>query len=188
MRKTRASPLWNYLNERGVLERGDAAEIRQAKEEYRSQYMKNYKYSYKRKKKDFAITCTAQEQEQVEALAKMHGLKPSTFLKKAVFAYCNHTYIVPQVSVMHSILQLLLRYETIIARVGERDKGAWYKTDRNYEKLEEAVEAMRNGVQNEFTNPPRLETVICQTLRQKPEYLKTIQTILREHDSEKHGA
>ena len=188
MRKTRKnSSLLQYLTTSGVLERGSEQEIKEAKREFRKKYQKEYKQQYKKRNKDFAITCDAEEQVQLKIAAQKHGLKPSSFLKKAVFAYCNQTYLIPNVNIMNRILQLLLRYETMIERIAEKDKGAWYKTDRSYQDLEEAIAAIRNEVQEAFANPPRLEAVIRQTIQQKPEYRKTIQTIIAEYDSQKHG-
>ena len=185
MRKTRRSSLWNYLNQVGVLERGDEDEIRQAKKQYRQLYLKRYKQSYKRRNTDFTITCNPEEKARLIVAAHAHGLKPVHFLKKAAFAYCRQVYLVPHVEVMHSILQLLLRYETTIERVVEKDKGAWYKADRRYEELEQAVTAMREGVQNTLANPSLLETVIRQTLRKsrsiKPSFKKFYSS-----DSEKY--
>lgn len=152
----RNSPLWAYLNERGVLERGNEDEICKAKKEYRREYLKAYKKRRNKTTKEFSISCNPKETKAIVTGALEHALLPSTFIKKAVFAYLEKSYITPHIHMLHLLQQILLRSESLIRRIAEKDKStSWFRSNNSYSDLEAIIRDLQSQVTHTLTNPPK---------------------------------
>jgi len=185
-RVKRNSQLWHYLNTLGILEKGTEEQIRQAKQEYRKNYLRNYKKEKKGVKKEFSITCNREEVERLSQVAKAHGISPSRFLKKAAFAYTEKKFVIPYIGTLYHIEQLLLNCKSNIERIAEREPGAWFKQDRNYAELERVVQTTQKQIVEIFSNPPSLESVIEQALIDQPTYIEKLKKIIAHYDSQKY--
>jgi hypothetical protein len=182
-RVKRNSKLFKYLNSLGVLERGVESEIKAAKLEYRRQYLKKYKTEWKQNKKELVVTCSKEELARLVQGAKSNGSSPGRFFKKAAFAYLDQAFIIPHLATLQHIEQLLLNCKSNVERIAEREPGAWFKQDRNYADLEKTIQQIQMQIIETFAHPPTLETVITQTLKDKPEYIEIFKKIIANYDS-----
>src|SRR5665213_956030 len=130
--------LWAYMEQQGKLD-ASGDELICIKKQWRKQYEKEYKQQKRLKNKEYIITFDKAEAGKIRKAAADHGMKEALFLKKAIGAYLHTVYVLRDKAVLDRILQLLLRYQSVIEQVESRDKGAWYKADRSYDNLNSAI-------------------------------------------------
>jgi hypothetical protein len=159
-------------------------ELAQIKKQWRRQYEKSYKQQRRLEKKEYTVSFDKVEVGKIRKAAADHRIKEAPFLKKAVGGYLNTEYIVRDKAVLDRVLQILLRYQSVIDQVQSRDNGAWYKPDKSYENLNHAVNEMRSQIVDEFSHPPRLTEEVKRAIKENPDFVKTLKSILAEYDFE----
>ncbi len=178
----RTSGLWAYLENMGKTD-ASGEELKALRREYRRAYMKAYKQSERRRNRHYTLTFKRAETEGIRKTAKEHRLTENAFLKKAVFAYLTTSFVVRDKIVLDQILQALLRCQATIQQVQDRDKGGWFKGDRDYEGLSKALSKMTKEVTDAFSNPPRLHEEILSALANNPNFIETLRQIVKDNDS-----
>ncbi len=149
-RRRKNSPFWEYLEKKGVLEKGTDEEIKAAKREYKKIYLLDYKRKQREKKPEFTISFSKEKNEyqRVEVEAKRHKLSMSKFIKEAALAYISKTYIVPDRQKVAELEQILSQCLNEVQRI-TRDRF-----DRNkLETIEKRIEKLQSDVDRLFRNP-----------------------------------
>src|ERR1700682_361398 len=109
MRKARHSAMWEYLESVGVLEKGSDAEIKAAKKAYWKIYFTKYKKQQRSSKPEYTVNFSKEkkEYERISLAAKKHNMTVTAFLRSAVLAYMNHTFVVPDRMLVARLEQML---------------------------------------------------------------------------------
>ncbi|MBS1684020.1 MAG: hypothetical protein JSS76_04655 [Bacteroidetes bacterium] len=176
----RNSALWAYLEGLGKTDAcGD--ELRALKAEYRRLYMKSYKRNERRRNQHYTLSFKRTETEIIRKAAKEHNLTENTLMKKAISAYLTSSFVIRDKIVLDRILQALLRCQSSIQQIQDRDKGRWFKADNDYENLSKVVAKIREEVTEAFANPPKLYDEIVSAIKRNPDFINTLRSIVDEH-------
>ncbi|HTB30847.1 MAG TPA: hypothetical protein VK808_02415 [Bacteroidia bacterium] len=166
MRKIKQnSPIWQYLNSVGVLEKGIVEEIKSAKKQYRKDYLLTYKQKQRKEKKEYTVMLSREngEFERITVAAKKHSLPVTVFLKTATLAYLNQYYIVPdraQLAKMEQLLAQCLNQVQTITRT--KEKYSWER-EQKYEAIEKRIIQLENQIREVLSNPPLVSKNDSQT-------------------------
>ena len=150
--------MWEYLESVGVLEKGSDAEIKAAKKAYRKKYLLEYKQTQRIKKPEYTINFKKDNGEYSRILlaAKRHHMTISAFLRLAVIAYLNRTYIVPDPLQVVRLEQLLSDcLNEIKSIIKPREKYFWEREQR-IELIEKSIQRLEAKVNDLFRNPTLL--------------------------------
>src|SRR5256885_15122527 len=109
MRRNRNSKLWDYLEMSGVLENGNDAEIKSAKQSYRKKYFLEYKQKQRISKPEYVINFSKEngEHKKITVAAKGHKMTVTAFVHAASLAYLSNAFIVPDRIQIAHLEQLL---------------------------------------------------------------------------------
>ncbi len=106
--------IYRFLEETGVLQSGDAAQIEAAKALYYRNYKRQWRKAKRHAEKVFEITLDANEYSIIETAAKKHNMSKTAFIKAAALAYSRQQYIVPRLEVLYELKELLaLNYDAL---------------------------------------------------------------------------
>jgi hypothetical protein len=155
----RSNELWNYLEQSGVLERGDDAEIKAVKKEYRKRYLLEYKRAQRTKKREITIGLDASTGEWSKFLraAKRHHLSLPAFIKSAVDAYLDQKYLVPDPYQVAQLEQLLSFTLNEIQEIAGR-RGNFYGLQNEYLKeIEVKIERLEGEINRIFRHPNKMQ-------------------------------
>src|ERR1035437_8416243 len=125
MSKKNNSAMWDYLESLGILEKGTDEEIKAAKKAYRKIYFLKYKQKQRENKPEFSVYFSNENGEygRVESAAKKHNMTVTAFIKKAVMAYIEQKYIIPdplQIGKLEQVLSECLNEVQKILKTKER--------------------------------------------------------------------
>jgi hypothetical protein len=154
MRTRKNSPLWEYLESSGVLEKGSDEEIKAARKRYWKKYFLEYKQKQRKNKPEFIVHFSKSKGEYVSIVeaARKHQLKVSAFLKAAAFAYLNRTYIVPNRLMIANLEQLLSNCLNEIKSIAYTKEKFWER-EQKLERIEKRVEKLETQMSDVFKNP-----------------------------------
>ena len=119
--------LWDYLDSTGVLFRGIDSEIKAAKKEYRKNYLLAYKKWQRGNKPEYSVYISRDngELQKVKTAARTHRMTISGYLKLAVLAYIDKSFVVPDSLAIAKIEALLSKCYTEIQMLA-KDKRMLY--------------------------------------------------------------
>ncbi|MCW3128285.1 MAG: hypothetical protein JWO03_3943 [Bacteroidetes bacterium] len=166
MSRRKSSGVLDYLQSiEGLLEKGDALEIAEARQRYWA--MKNKEYQARRRGRlcEVKITLTPEENKRMAREAKLRTMPLSTFLKQSGLAYVQQVYVAPDAVAVKRIEAHLSRVLTAIERIAARETKNWIMRDNDYSELRQSVREMKTQVHNELTNP----TLLLATIAAHPE-------------------
>lgn len=157
MRKTpKDSPLWKYLEARGVLENGTDEQIIAAKRQYRKNYLHHFKQRQRKVKPGFTVMLSKEngQYDSISLAAKKHSLAITAYLRDAALAYTNQYYIVPDKAQVARLEQLLAQYLNEVQRIDPvKEKYSWER-EQKYEAIEKSIVAMKVQIREALSNPP----------------------------------
>lgn len=184
MKPKRNSKLWAYLEAGGWLARGETG-IQEGKKAFYREYHKNYKQNQRAKGRIISSYFKASEVTQLAMAAQKYGVSDSQVVKMLVSAYLHQEYLVPHPQVLVSIKQSLLRCQSDIERIAERDKGGFLRLDRNYDDLQAIIRQAQADIQQAFADPPSLISAIEAALRKNPAFADTLRNLLAAYDPQR---
>ncbi|MBK7957226.1 MAG: hypothetical protein IPK03_03410 [Bacteroidetes bacterium] len=184
---SKKSQLYKYLNDLGVLERGDELEIKQAKANYRREYLTKYKKTYRGQKKHIAVILNELEHSTITKEAKKNGIAMPSFIKQSALAYLNNAYLTPHPHAILEIKQLVYAVHNHIKTIAEKESKKWYGTINNYDTLKQMILDIHTRVKLEYMRPVLLEQAIEQELARNPVFKDKLYQILKDNDSKKPG-
>lgn len=175
------SMLYKYLNDLGVLERGDETEIKQAKAAYRKQYLKEFKSQYRKKKKHIAVILNELELDTITKEAKKNGIALPSFIKQSALAYLNNSFVTPHPHTILEIKQIVYTVHNHIKAIAEKENKKWFGNINSYDNLKQMIIDVHTRVNHEFSKPVSLEQVIRHELVKNPVFKEKLFQILKEH-------
>lgn len=176
--------MWDYLDALGVLERGNDEEIKLAKKAYRKQYFTLHKRKIRAKRKEFTIGFTNDEGELLKLMhtASMHKMKVSSFLKSAVMAYIDKTYVVPDSYQIAEIEQALSQCLNEIQTFVKQKERFNFQREYKYERIEKRIMQLESDIHAILRNPYTLPELVKKKIAEKPALKYELLTLLNNHD------
>ncbi len=148
--------MWDYLESIGILEHGTDSQIKEAKKVYRKNYLLKYKQTQRANKPEFNISFSDKNGEyaRVKTSAVKHNLTVTSFIKKAVLAYIENKYVVPnndQISRLEQVLSECLNEVQKIVKTKER---FLFDREDKYKAIEKRIEKLEAEIDGIFRHPP----------------------------------
>lgn len=167
--------LWAYLESTGVLTNGTDAEIKAAKKQYRKQYILNYKRNQRIENVEYSILLSAKngELEKIKTEADRHKTTNTAFLKLAVLAYINKTFIVPDKAQVAQLEQLLMK---CLNEIKLLSGSRFFKDGEKikYELLAKRIEKLEIELSALFRKPPEIEEYINNETERNPDFKQNL--------------
>ncbi|MFA6922884.1 MAG: hypothetical protein WC223_01400 [Bacteroidales bacterium] len=178
--------MWEYLDSIGVLESGNDEEIKKAKKEYRKKYILQHRQKVRKTKPEFTINLSRDngEYSRIEHTAKQHKMKITKFLKSAVLAYINKTFIVPdrlQIAELEQLLSQCLNEIQTIVKQKERHN---YEREQKLELIEKRIEKLEEEINKILKQPYTIEELVIKGIEEKPTLKEHLLAILTKNDNQ----
>ena len=172
------SAYYKYLDP--FLEKGNDAEIKKAKAEWRRKYKAEWRKFNRKENKEIAVAWSKNELNILKVESKKHKLSNTQFIKKAVMAYTDKRYIVPDVLAVRTLLQFLgMEYNSIQEMMSEKELNL-HSGRLLLEKIDEQEKAIRVAMYS----PKTLEQLISETIRKdhkaKASIYKLLETLTHD--------
>lgn len=146
--------LKRYLIEEVIQPGITSEEIQSAKKQYRKQYQKVYQQQYTKKKQRKSLLFTKPEYRQLEEAAKQHQIKPATFAKRAIFAYLDKQYIVPNENQIHNLKMALKSIGTNINQIAYKTNSTGQLSAKDFESLFQLLHQLEDRMLSALKHPP----------------------------------
>lgn len=153
------SAYYKYLDP--YLEKGNNAEIKKAKAEWRRKYKAEWRKLNRKENKEITVPWTRNELKILITESKKHKLSNTQFIKKAVMAYTDKRYIVPDVLAVRTLLQFLaMEYNSILEMVSDK-----VLNQQSGRLLMEKIDEQEKAIRVALYSPKTLEQLITETIR-----------------------
>ncbi|MFA6924901.1 MAG: hypothetical protein WC223_11695 [Bacteroidales bacterium] len=178
--KKHTGGMWEYLDSTGVLERGIDEEIKQAKKEYRKIYFTKHKRKQRTIKREITIRFSKDNNEfsRIDFVAKQHKMKLTAFLRSAVLAYLNKTYIVPDRLQIAELEQLLSQCLNEIQTIVKQKEKYSFEREQKYEAIEKLIEKLGEEINKILKQPYTIEELVIKGIEEKPSLKEQLLAIL----------
>lgn len=155
MRLKRSSPLWEYLEASGVLEKGTDEEIKAVKREYRKKYLLSYKRTKRNDNKEYTISLRkgGREHSLLIKNAKVHSLTVPTFIYQSALAYIEQKYLVPNPYKVAELGQMLSECLNEIRAIATRRDRFFWDAEMKLERVEKRIIKLEESIDQLFRNP-----------------------------------
>ena len=178
--------MWEYLDSIGILENGSDEEIKQAKRAYRKKYFTLHKRKQRALKHEFTLRFSKDNGEFVNIAntAKKHNMKISEFLKSAVMAYIEQSFVVPdqwQVTELEQILSQCLNEIQSIVKQKERYS---YEREYKYELIEKKIEKLESEIKSVLRCPYTINEIVLKEIELKPFLKEQLITMLTQNKND----
>ncbi|MEO8087791.1 MAG: hypothetical protein ABI763_13275 [Bacteroidota bacterium] len=157
MRKRKNSPMWEFLQASGVLEKGSDEEIKAVKKEYRKKYFLEFKKKQRKNKPEFTLHFSNAngEYERIRQASRKHHVSIPSFIKSAAFAYLERTYLVPNRLMVAHLEKLLADCLNEIKSIANTKERFWER-EQKLDRIERRIEKLETDVSELFRNPTLL--------------------------------
>ncbi|MFA6924740.1 MAG: hypothetical protein WC223_10875 [Bacteroidales bacterium] len=184
--KRHKGAIWNYLDSIGVLENGTDEEIKLAKRNYRKIYFTKQKRLQRKSKQEITLRFSKEKGElsKVEHHARRHKMKNTEFLKSAVLAYINKTYIVPDSLQIAELEQLLSACLNEIQTIVKQKEKYSYERELKYEIIEKKIEKLEEEINKILKQPYTIEELVEKEIKEKPALKEQLLAILNKDDNQ----
>ncbi len=158
MRRKKASPLWEYLEASGVLEKGTDEEIKAVKREYRKNYLLSYKRTKRNDNKEYTISLKrgSREHSLLFKNAKVHSLSVPTFIYQSALAYLEQKYLVPNPYQVAEMEQMISECLNEIREIATRRDRFFWDAEMKLERVEKRIIKLEESVNQLFRNPSKI--------------------------------
>ena len=159
MSRKNNSGMWEYLDAVGVLEKGTDEEIKAAKKAYRKKYFLEYKQKQRSNKPEYTINFKKENGEhgRISLAAKQHKMTVTSFIRSAVLAYLNRTYIVPDRLQIARLEQLLSDCLNEIKSIIKPKERYFWEQEQRIELIEKRIQNLEAQVNDIFRYPPLMQ-------------------------------
>ena len=178
--KKQSGGMWEYLDSLGILENGSDEAIKQAKKDYRKLYFTKHKQKQRALFHEYTIRFSKEKVEyaKVDGMAKQHNMKINAFIKSAVLAYINKTYIVPDRLQIARLEQLTAQCLNEIQSIVKQKEKYSYEREQKYELLEKRFEKLEDDISSVLKCPYTIEELIIKGIQEKPSLQEALLAIL----------
>ena len=158
MNRKNNSGMWDYLDSVGVLEKGTDEEIKAAKKAYRKKYFLEYKQKQRITKPEYTINFKKENGEhgRISLAAKKHNMTVTFFIRSAVLAYLDRTYIVPDRVQVARLEQLLADCLNEIKSIIKPRERYFWEREQRIELIDKRIQKLEMQIGEVFRNPPLL--------------------------------
>jgi hypothetical protein len=172
--------LWAYLDECGVLEKGDEAAIKQAKKAYRKIYFTRYKQHKRKSHPEFTVSLSKEngDYQKIKTAAKEHKLSLPAFLKKATLAYLNEKYLIPDEEQLENIEILLSECLNEIQKIVKQRERIFWGKEQKIRDIETIITRLEIKIEEQLSQAPNLKEIIKKELQSNPDLGKQLLAIL----------
>jgi hypothetical protein len=172
--------MWEYLDSIGILENGTDEQIEKAKKDYRKIYFTKHKRVQRTLKREFTLRFSKEKGEYttIELKAKQHRMKITAFLKSAVLAYINKTYIAPDRLKIAELEQLLSQCLNEIQTIVKQKEKYSYEREEKYELIEKRIEKLEEEISTILKCPYTIEELVLKGIEEKPTLKEQLLSIL----------
>jgi len=178
--------MWEYLDSLGVLERGIDEEIKLAKKAYRKKYFTLHKRKQRAKRKEYTIGFTNENGELLKLAytAGQHQMKVTEFIKSAVMAYIDKTYVVPDKYRIAEIELALSQCLNEIQGIVKQKERFSFQREFKYERIESRIKRLETDIYSILRTPQTLEDLIIKEIKEKPKLKEQLINLLTQfnHD------
>ena len=159
MSKKNNCGMWDYLDVVGVLEKGTDEEIKAAKKAYRKKYFLAYKQKQRSNRPEYTINFKKENGEhgRISLAAKQHKMTVSSFLRCAVLAYLERTYIVPDRLQVARLEQMLSDCLNEIKSIIKPKEKYFWEREKRIELIEKSIQKLEARVNDIFRHPPQMQ-------------------------------
>lgn len=184
--KKQKGGMWEYLDSIGVLEKGSDEEIKQAKKAYRKKYFTLHKRKQRALKREFTIRFSNENGEFINVAnsAKQHNLKISEFLKSAIMAYINQSFVVPDHWQLAQLEQLLAQCLNEIQGIVRQKERYSFDREYKYELIEKRIGKLEDEIHTVLKNPYTIEEIVIRGIGEKPSLKEALLAILTKHKND----
>ena len=184
--RKRKGGMWEYLESTGVLERGSKEEITEAKKTYRKKYFLLHKRKQRALKREFTLRFSKQNGELINIAntAKQHKMKITEFLKSAVLAYIDKTYVVPDRLQIAELEQTLAQCLNEIQTIVKQKERYSYDREYKYELIEKRIEQLEFEIINVLKCPYTINEIVLKEIEAKPNLKEQLLTILTQNKND----
>lgn len=170
------SAYYQYL--KPFLENGNDDAIKKAKKDYRRKYKAEWRKQNRKINKELTIPWTKNEKTILSAESKRHKLSNTRFIKKAVMAYIDKRYIVPNQNEVNKMLQLIaLTYNSI-----EEMQNEDIFSQVTAKNLQNKIDQLERDIRIAIFSPKTIEQVITEVIKARPtvkqQLIQFIETIM----------
>ncbi len=175
------SNLQDKLFASGLVEKGDAELIQKFKQQHRKVYEKQRDKGYALTKKRKTLIFSNEEFAYLETEAKKYDLKLSPFLKAAIFAYLEQTFVFPD---QETICQIERNQQDLNNRIAQTIQYVHLSANVTYEDIDgvlkeiKKLEILLTGLQNPLSLHQWLESQIKRDRTFISKLLRVIATYL----------
>lgn len=178
--------MWEYLDSLGILESGTEEEIKKAKKDYRKIYFTLHKRKQRKQSPGFTLCFSKEKGDygKVAFMARQHRMKISTFLRTAVMAYINKTYIVPDRLQVAELEQLLSQCLNEIQTIVKQRERFSYERELKYEAIEKRIEKLEFQIHQVLKCPYTIEELVIKNINEKPSIKEQLLAILTSKEND----
>jgi hypothetical protein len=170
------SAYYKYLDP--FLEKGNHEEIKKAKAEWRKKYKAEWRKINRKENKEITVPWAKNELRILKTESTKHRLSNTQFIKKAVMAYIDKRYIVPDVLAVRTLLQFLaMEYNTIQEMINEKDLNL-----QSGQQLLEKIDEQEKAIRVALYSPKTLEQVLTEMIRKDSKTKERIYRLLERFD------
>jgi hypothetical protein len=140
----------------------------------------------RKKNKRSELYFSPEEHKRLSSLAKQHKLKLSPFLKASVLAYHEKLFILPDRTILYDLQLELLRQGTNLNQIAYLCQREKHVRTESVDEVIQHVKRLEKSISDALMYPDDLESLVHQALKEKPEFIVTLQFILNSHCSDDH--
>jgi hypothetical protein len=188
MSKKNNRAMWEYLESiEGLLERGNDAEIEEAKKAYRKTYLLKYKQKQRLENPEFNVNFSNEggEYDRVEQASKKHNMTITAFIREATMSYITKTYVVPDREGIAHIEQLLANCLNEIQTIIKQKERYNFEREQKYEAIEKTVERLEDEINKFFRQPLPVGEYVKRAVIKDPRIKEEILSMLNLSDDNK---
>ena len=182
MRKSKkeSGGMWEYLDSLGILENGSDEAIKQTKKDYRKLYFTKQKQKQRALFQEYTIRFSKEKVEysKVAGMAKQHNMKINAFIKSAVLAYINKTYVMPNRLQIARLEQLTAQCLNEIQSIVKQKEKYSYEREQKYELLEKRFEKLEEDISSVLKCPYTIEELVLKGIQDKPSLQEELLALL----------
>jgi len=175
-----------YLQENGVDDTTDKAEIARLKKEFWKQERVRRNREYRTSRKEVRYSLPLSEWTHIESEARVHNMTVTEYAKKALLGYRDRTYVMPNIPALEELSKLVRNAATNINTAVQ-----FMHLTRNYgestevlTKLQKELVSLLDLLKKSVEDKPELYTWLQEDLEQYPERLAWLATITKKIETD----
>lgn len=148
---------------------------------YRKWYKRQHQRQRRKERKRLEIFPSDRELNLIQRQAKKHHLAASSFALKAIMAYLQQLYIVPDEEEIKSLQLALHKIGTNINQIAFQANKNKFADTHSIRLLNQQLSRLEQLIIQKLSQPQNLNTLVKAALDEHPSYARILQRILDRH-------